>query len=77
MVNGQKPAPCSAFLCLVRDIQCISAPVTALRMLGGPGLTASRKTAQMLKSLISYRSWITSNLYGQLKVNEGLVLLNE
>jgi hypothetical protein len=32
---------------------------------------------EVLKLLISYRSWITSNLYGQLKINEGLVLLNE
>jgi hypothetical protein len=36
-----------------------------------------RQSKILLKSLISYRSWITSNLYGQLKVNEGLVLLNE
>jgi hypothetical protein len=31
----------------------------------------------MLKLLRLYRSWITSNLYGQLKINEGLILLNE
>jgi hypothetical protein len=31
----------------------------------------------MLELLRLYRSWIASNLYGQLKINEGLILLNE